>query len=117
MNEEKWENLLDTIEIKFGKLERRNKKFVSTDDMGNEIKNEEDWVEFKTELGRIKVSRFTRPLIIDKKYHYNRSSTGMGQVEYVLSEDEISQKIKIFKWDEIERDREEISIKPEEMKF
>ena len=117
MNDEKWENLIDVIELKFGKLERQFNKTISTDNMGHEINHEEEWVEFTTELGKMKVSRITRPLIIDKKYHYNRSSAGMGQVEYILSEDEKSQKIVIYKWDIISRDWVEIPIKPGELRF
>ena len=52
MQEEQWENLIDNLEVKFGQLDRKHKNTSSFDDVGNEIKNEEEWVEFETPMGK-----------------------------------------------------------------
>ena len=117
MNDDKWEDLIDSVELKFGKLDRKTKKTVETDEMGHSLDTTEEWIEFVTELGRIKLCRTTKPMVIDKKYHYNRSSTGTGHVEYIYSEEDKSQKVKVYRWDEMSHDWSEIPLNPSEMRF
>lgn len=117
MQDEKWENLLDNLEIKFGKLERKKQKSISTDDVGNEIKNEEEWVEIETPMGKMKVARITRPLITDKKVHYTHSGGSRGKIEYILSDTEKSHKVVLSKWDSLKSDWQEINVPAGDIKF
>lgn len=117
MQEEQWENLLDNLEIKFGKLERRHQTTNSFDDVGNEIKNEEEWVEFETPMGRMKVSRVTRPMIIDKKFHYTHTSGGKGRVEYILSDTEKTHRVILYQWNDLNNNWEEVKTPNGDLKF
>lgn len=117
MQDEKWENLIDNLEIKFGKLSRKSQTTVSTDDIGHEIKSEEEWVEFETPLGKMKLSRVTRPMIIDKKFHYTHTGGGKGKVEYVLSDTEKTQKVTLYKWNSLNNEWQEVKTPDGELKF
>jgi hypothetical protein len=117
MQDEKWEDLLDNLEVKFGKLDRKHQVKATHDDVGNEIRNEEEWVEFETPMGKMKVSRITRPMIIDKKFHYTHSAGGKGQVEYVLSDTEKTQRVVLSKWNNLNNEWEEIKTPSGDIKF
>lgn len=117
MQDEQWENLLDNLEIKFGKLERKNKSFTQTDDVGHEIKNDEEWVEFDTPMGKMKLSRVTKPMILDKKFHYTHTSGGKGKVEYVLSDTEKSHRVTLYQWNDMNNEWQEVKTPNGELKF
>ncbi len=117
MQEDKWIDLIDNLEIKFGQLDRKSQKTTSEDDTGHKIDTFEEWVEFDTPMGRMKLSRITRPMIIDKKFHYTHSAGGKGKVEYITSDTEKSHKTKLYKWDDFKDDWQEIETKSDELKF
>ncbi len=108
MQDEQWENLLDSLEIKFGKLNRKQQTTTRTDDVGHEIKSDEEWVEFETPMGRMKLSRVTRPMILDKKFHYTHTGGSKGKVEYILSDTEKSHKVTLYQWNHIENGWQEV---------
>ena len=117
MQDEQWVNLIYNLETKFGKLERKHLQTITTDDVGHEMKSDEEWVEFDSPLGKMKVSRITRPLIIDKKYHYTHSSGSKGKVEYVFSENEFSHKIALYKWNGSKEEWQEMDLPEGNLKF
>jgi hypothetical protein len=117
MQDEKWENLLDNLEIKFGKLERKRSKSTSEDDVGHEITAIDEWVEFDSPIGKMKLVRTTRPMIIDKKFHYTHTGGSKGKVEYVLSDTEKSHKVTLYRWNDIKNDWLEVEQPKGELKF
>ena len=72
MVEEKWLDLLDNINEKFEILKKEKEE----------------------------MERTTKPMIIDKKVHYNRTSGTGGKVEYILSDTEKTSKVTAFKKDD-----------------
>jgi hypothetical protein len=117
MQNEQWENLIDSLEIKFGKLERKRRTTVTTNDIGHEIKNEEEWLEFETPSGKMRLSRITRPMIIDKKFHYTHTAKAKGKVEYVLSETEKSYRVVLSQWNSLNNDWQEVQAPNGNLKF
>lgn len=91
MTDEKWLDLLDTLQAKFT-LERENLEQITTDDLGHEILNKIERAIFQNDLGQFKLERITRPTIIDKKVHYSHANGTKGLVEYILSPTEKTSK-------------------------
>ncbi|MDD5693137.1 MAG: hypothetical protein WC437_00645 [Patescibacteria group bacterium] len=117
MQDDKWGDLIDDLETKFGELNRKIQTSISEDDTGHEVKTTEEWVEFETPMGRMKLSRITRPMIIDKKFHYTHSAGGRGKVEYVMSDTEKTHKTKLYKWDDLKDDWQEVQTTNGELRF
>ena len=65
----------------------------------------------------MKVSRITRPMIIDKKFHYTHTSGGKGRVEYVLSDTEKTHRIALYKWNSLDDNWEEVKTPNGDLKF
>ena len=65
-------------------------------------------VVWQSPQGRMKLTRTTRPLVVDKKLHYSHRIGGGSSVEYVYSKTESTSRIRLFKWSERLNDWEEI---------
>lgn len=100
MNDEKWEDLKEKISTKGIELHEKTEDATTFDDLENKIPGKKEILEFSTEIGKIKIERTSRPKILDKKAHYHKGTGGQAKLEYVLSKDELSHKIDIFRWDE-----------------
>ncbi len=50
--------------------------------------------------GRYQVRRENKPLVLDKKMHYSHRAGDTARTEYVLSDSEMSHKIKVYKEDD-----------------
>lgn len=99
MNDEKWQDLKDKIENRFGKFESHIKSDILEDDIGNKISQKIESLEFDSPLGNLKIERTVHPKIIDRKAHYHKSGGG-ADMEFVVSEDEFSYKVSVFKKDD-----------------
>lgn len=108
MVDEKWYDLLDLIDEKFGIEKKEKKDFIFTDDIGNEFTGKIEKIYFNGPMGNIKLERVSKPLIIDKKVHYNRTAGTGARVEYITSETEFSKKVTAYKkglmqdWEELD---------------
>lgn len=99
MNDEKWHDLKGTIKEKAREYKEYIEDASREDDLGHKVPTKKEVLEFEVELGEFKVERTTRPVILDKKTHYHKGAGG-ADVEFVLSEDEFTHKVEIFKKDE-----------------
>ena len=117
MNDDKWQNLVNNLEDKFPDLEKTTEKIESSDDLGKTHKKTLENLIFDSPLGKIKITRVTAPLIIDKKYHYTHTQSGKGKVEYILSENEKTQKLHFYQWNKLTNDWEEMSTREEFLSF
>lgn len=115
MNDEKWSELKGTIKEKASDFIEKVEDASSEDDMGNKIPAKKEILEFRVDLGNIKIERVTRPVILEKKAHYHKGSGG-AKVEYVLSEDEFTHKLEIFKENEI-GEWEKLDLPTERLSF
>lgn len=115
MNDEKWQELISTLTEKFD-VEKEVEEIIQKDDVGQEIINNVERLTFESPMGKMKVERTVRPKILDKKVHYSHTAGNKSMVEYVISPDEVTQKIAVFKFDEDRNDWEEINLS-EGMRF
>ena len=69
MNDQRWEEVLRRLDKQFGDLEF------------DEVEDEEthavvESVVWRSPMGRMKLARTTRPLVVDKKLHYSNRAGG-----------------------------------------
>jgi len=100
---EKWFDILSIIKDKFD-VEEENKRELSEEEGRGVV----EWIVFRGPLGKIKLERLTKPVILDKKTTYSRRVGSETKVEYIYSDTEVSQKLKAYKWDEASQEWIEI---------
>ena len=103
MSPEKWENLIDDIKDKF-EVEKHDKEHLD-EQGGTDI----EFIIFKSPLGRVKLEFITKPVVLDKKVTYSRRIGSETTVDYVYSEDEKTNRLVAYKWNEIDKDWVEIN--------
>ncbi|OIP23202.1 hypothetical protein COX95_00410 [bacterium CG_4_10_14_0_2_um_filter_33_32] len=103
MNDEKWGDVVDLIEQKFGIIERNKEEVIIGDDFEEDKARESiDSIIFNGPLGKMKVQRITRPIVLDKKVHYTKTMGQGAKVEYTYSDDEFTHRVVAYKWGEVE---------------
>ncbi len=109
MQDRVWNDLLDRLEMKHGEVDVQKRQESRSDDLGNELVSDIDYVDFEMEGNEFRVEKVTTPMILDKKTHYSHGSGNHTTVEYVLSDTETTTKIRVFKkdgdeWEEVKTD-------------
>lgn len=99
MNDEKWYDLKEKVKEKFSDYQQSVLDTSREDDTGSQIPETTERLEFTSPLGEMRLERITHPKIIDKKAHYHKGSGG-AKVEFILSPDEVTHKLNIYKKDE-----------------
>lgn len=99
---EKWENLVGDIKDKF-KVEDFGKEH--SDNQGG---TDTEYIIFDSPLGRVKLEFITKPVVLDKKTIYSQRIGSESNVEYVYSEDEKTNRLIAYKWDENQNEWTEI---------
>lgn len=115
MNDEKWLDFKATIKEKALEYKEYQEDVSTEDDLGQRVPTKKEVLEFEVPIGEIKIERTTRPIILDKKSHYHKGAGG-ATVEYVLSENEFTHKIEVFKKD-IVGNWEALDIPTERLSF
>lgn len=101
MNDQRWEEVLRRLDKAFGNLE-----FDEIEEEATQTTVES--VAWQSPAGRMKLTRTTRPLILDSKRHFSNRAGAGSHVEYVFSKTEITQKVKLFKWNDARNDWDEV---------
>jgi hypothetical protein len=101
MNDQRWEEVLRRLDKQFGDLE-----FDETED--EETRTVVESVAWKGPAGRMRLTRTTRPLILDSKRHFSNRAGAGSHVEYTFSKDEITQKVRLYTWNEAQNDWDEV---------
>jgi len=113
MNPSKWENLIFLAEEKFGIEKKYKEEFeVAELSTGEKIIGQRQIVEFESPLGRIKLEKNSRPKIIDKKVLHTKRIGGRVAVDFVYSDEEKVEDLKIYRQN---KDKQWVEIKPEDM--
>lgn len=94
MHQAKWEALLDQIERLFGFLGHETEEYP-------ERRMTVETVVFDGASGRMKLERSVRPVILDKKTSFTKRAGSAVAVEYVYSEDEFVDTVKLYRWDKL----------------
>lgn len=109
MQDEKWEQLKEETERKF-KVEKIGREDLLLETADGTIKQGEiEFMIFLSPLGRVKVARESRPVVLDKKFIYSHRGGDAARTEYELSDTEFTHKLKVYKWDADEDQWSEIN--------
>lgn len=105
MRDEKWQDTVSILKDKFTVLEE------GKEDLPEEVgRGFREFVIFNGPLGKMKIERTTRAVVLGKKTIGSRRMGSQASVEYLYSETEKSQKFKAYKWDEAQNDWAEITL-------
>jgi hypothetical protein len=117
MNDERWQDLKDKIEMRFGGFDYEVEELPIEDDLGHQIPQKVESLMFKSdEMGELKIERSSHPKIIDRKAHYHKGAGG-ADVEYVASEDEFTYKVAVFKKDDFTGEWKPLDLPAERLSF
>ena len=103
MHQSKWENLVDQIERMFGFIEHTTEDYPERH-VSVEI------VVFDGASGRMKLERVVRPVILDKTSTFTKRIGSDVAFEYVYSEDEFVDTVKLYRWDKLASEWRQIDI-------
>ena len=101
MNDQRWEEVLRRLDKQFGDLE-----FDEIEDETTRAVVES--VAWNGPAGRMKLTRTTRPVILDSKRHFSNRPGAGSHVEYTFSKTEMTSKIRLYRWVEASGDWEEV---------
>src|SRR5262249_40556322 len=101
MNDQRWEEVLRRLDKQFGNLE-----FDETEDEETHAVIES--VVWESPAGRMRLTRTTRPLVVDKKLHYSNRAGGGSHVEYVYSKTESTSRVRLYRWSDAANDWDEV---------
>lgn len=112
MTDERWEQFVEDAQNKFESVGVSAERWEEEHD-GKTMSGTNNVVEFLLPgTGeRYKVVRENRPTVLDKKHHYSHRQGDTARTEYVLSETELSHKMKVYKeddygdWEEVRPER------------
>jgi len=94
MYQGKWEDLVDKIEKLFGFIDHTTEEY-------SERRMTVETVVFDGASGRMKLERTVKPVVLDEKATYSKRIGGGVSFDYVLSEDEYVDTVKLYRWDRI----------------
>lgn len=99
MTDERWEQFIETAKSTFQNV------VVNTEDLqdpsGEYAPGSADIVEFTMPgSGKYKVVRENKPVVLDKKMHYSHRQGDTARTEYILSDTELSHKVRVYKEDD-----------------
>src|SRR6266566_3949454 len=100
MQDDKWEALKEELKRKF-KVEDEHFEdlMVQTAD-GPVVSGKAEVIIFETPMGKVKLARESKPVVLGKKEFYSHQQGKAARVEYEFSDTEFSHKIKAYKWDD-----------------
>ncbi len=101
MTDERWEQFEEDAKKRFTDVVIKDETW--SDDRGDEIQTgTQNVVEFSLPgtTDRYRVVRENRPLVLDKKLHYSHRQGDTARTEYILSDTELSHKLRVYKEDD-----------------
>jgi hypothetical protein len=100
MQDDKWEALKEELKRKFKVEDEHFEDLIVHTSEGDFVQGKVEVIIFPSPLGRIKLTRESRPVVLDKKIIYSHQQGKSGRAEYQFSDTEMSYKIKAYKWDD-----------------
>jgi len=110
MQDEKWQEILGKVKDNFEVLEEDKEEL----DPGP---GEVEYIIFIGPLGKMKLERTSRPVVLDKKGIGSRRIGSQASVEYIYSETDKSHTFKAYKWGEEQDDWVEMEAGPSSFSF
>jgi len=102
MTREKWEQIKGDIKDKF-QVEDEGQTHLE-EEGGVDI----EYIVFNGPLGKMQLEFISKPVVLDKKTTYSRRIGSDTRVEYVYSQDERTETLKVYQWDEAQNDWVEV---------
>lgn len=100
MNDDKWEPLKEETKRKFKVLQEGSEDLLVETAEGLVKQGVSEFLIFESPVGRIKLARENRPVVLDKKFIYSHRAGQAARTEYKFSDSEFSHKLKVYKWDD-----------------
>ncbi|OGY48484.1 MAG: hypothetical protein A3J65_01170 [Candidatus Buchananbacteria bacterium RIFCSPHIGHO2_02_FULL_45_11b] len=112
MTDERWENIIDRIKDNFELTDRHAEDLPEKDGRGTA-----EIVEFIGPLGKMKLERTTQPLLLGKKTLGSKRIGSQTTVEYLYSDTETTHRFRVFRYDEVNDNWQEMAKEKSEMMF
>jgi hypothetical protein len=107
MTDEKWLDLKVNIKEKFEVLEDKTENLMIDKGEGQEKLGTIDILVSQTPMGKIKLERINKPVVLDKKVQYHRKKEG-SQIEYIYSDTEWTHRLEAYKWSDQDQEWQKI---------
>lgn len=105
MTKDKWENIKGNIKDNF-KVEDEGAEHIE-DEGGADV----EYIIFQGPIGKMRLEFVSRPVVLDKKTNYSKRIGSETNVSYVYSENERSEQLFVYKWDDSQDDWVEMEAK------
>ena len=112
MTDERWQDILGRIKDNFEVLDHRTEELAADEGPGSV-----EAIEFNGPLGRMKLSRTTKPLVLGKKTIGSKRIGSDTTVEYLYSDTEKTHQFGAYRWNEDNETWVEMSKERGEMIF
>ncbi len=112
MTEEKWQEVIAKIKDNFKLISHQTQELDESFGLGSV-----EYIEFIGPLGKMKLERITKPLVIDKKTIGSKRIGSNSTVEYIFSDTEKVHKFKAYRFNEKSQEWEEMEMQKEGMIF
>ncbi len=97
MTDTQWDNLLDTIEKRFGEVEIVTEDILNDRDGGQSIAGVKEIVEIETAAGTFRLVRETRPAVLGSTFHYSHQQGAAARREYIFSHTELVHRLLAYR--------------------
>lgn len=104
MTDEKWLETVSKIKEKFQVTEEGRR------DIEDIPRAFVEFIVFEGPVGRIRMERVTKPVVLDKKTIYSKLAGTASKVNYIYSETESFSKLHIYQWNEASEGWEEMKM-------
>ena len=108
MIDEKWDALKEELKRKFQVEDEHFEDLIVQTADGPIVSGKIEVIIFPTPLGKIKLTRESKPVVVDKREIYSHQQGKSARTEYTFSDTEFSHKIKAYKWDDYNDDWKEM---------
>ncbi len=108
MDIDRWEQIRENIRNKFKVLEEGTEDLTVGTADGDIKSGIAEFLVAETPMGKIKLSFESRPVVLDKKFISSHRAGQAARTEYTFSETEKTHKIKAYKWNDDNDERNEI---------
>lgn len=93
MQDEKWQEIIGRVKDDFELIEDGSKEL-------EEGPGQVEYIIFNGPLGKVKLERTSKPLVVDKKAIGSKRIGSQTRVEYIFSETEKVHTFRAYRWDD-----------------
>ncbi len=111
MNDDRWLEVVNMAQKNFSNVELVTQPLIADTPDGPQEQGTEDILEFNSPMGKFRLERLNKPVVLNKKVTFSHRQGDTAQTDYVLSDTELSHKLHVFKedhngeWEEVSADK------------